>query len=274
MWGLTSTDFSAAYGSENLAVYREAPATRSGWLAALERGASSISALTRYRSVLTDPGALFGERGDEMRDARSHAEDTLGARGERLDFERNVGPRREAEIAARLRGYAIDPDDVAAVERTVRALEAKGIEVLLVEMPVPERYVALHPGGHDDLRRTHVAVRALAELPGVRSLDMRHGFIDQDFVDFTHLDHAAARRFTGYLAARIADPAAITDPARGDGVALTAVRALAVNDTLYDYLRGPPIGQSELWWHTTHYGHTRNLHTRARGPRCCSSGTP
>ena len=259
VWGLSSLDFSATYGADNLDRYRDALETRSGVLAALERGAASVSALVGYRTVLRDPGALFGIERDRIEDDFAEAELVLGPAGVRRDFRVDAGEERGATVAARVVDFALDPADLAAVARTVAALRADGIEVVFAEMPVPDRFVTLHPNRLDDLDRVHEATVALGAELDVPVVDLRSGYTDADFVDFTHLDEGGAHQLTTTLAARLAgaqpedqgDPRTIVD---------LAVLAGAVNDSAYRLLAGlNPAASSEFWYGAQHYGHLRDL---------------
>jgi len=211
IWGLSSMDFSAAYGEENLERYRDALEARIGWLAATEQAAADVSALVRYRTILRRPSALMGPGRHQIDHEFSEAAAVLGAGGERLDFVVDTGPERGRQVEARLRNYRIDPADIDAVERTASALRSRGIQVVLVELPFPSRYMALHPDGAADTTRAHETIAALADILELPFVDLRYGFRDDDFVDFTHLDRGAAARLTMALAGALAD---ITGPAQ------------------------------------------------------------
>ena len=259
VWGLSSLDFSATYGADNLERYRDALETRHGMLAAIERATASMSALVGYRTVLRDPGALFGTERDRIEDDFAEAELVLGPAGVRRDFRLDVGEERGSTVAARVADFALDPADLAALARTVEALRADGIDVVFAEMPVPDRFVALHPNRLDDLDRVHRATSALGVELGVPVVDLRSGYTDADFVDFTHLDEDGAHQLTETLVARLAgaqpddegDPNVIVD---------LAVLAGAVNDSAYRLLAGlNPAASSEFWYGAQHYGHLRDL---------------
>lgn len=265
VWGLTSLDFSPSWGSDNLGRYTDALAVRSGGLADLERAASRVSALVRYRSVLRRPSAIFG---DEVSRALGKARRVLGDDGERRDFSFGRSERRGEIIVARLRGYDIDPTDVDAVVRTVTELRAAEIEVWLVELPVPNRMIERHPRGSVDAELAHAAIQAVGEVLDVPVLDLRDGFSDRDFVDYTHLDLGPARAFTTGLAAAMRDTDGVEETGTGSGQGRraavdTAARAIEINDTLYHYLLGggEAAGRSEFWYGRIHhhYGRVRDL---------------
>ena len=272
VWGLSSLDFSSTYGSANRERYDDALETRQGVLASFERRAAAVSALVRYRGVLRSFEHLF--EGDEFEEAAA----LLSVGGARRDFSIDVSDLRGEIVASRLYDYSLDLADIAAIHRTVRILEERGITVVLLQMPTPERYTALHPAGHEDLLRTYATIDAIADTLELSLIDLSDGYSADDFVDFTHLNEASVRDLTGRLAAALRS----TDGVIGDDVrdepadsavplaslVTTANRALEVNDVLYYYLAGTPPGTaSELWFGVSHYGHSRDLSVAAAEER-------
>ena len=164
VWGLSSMDFSSSYGDDNLERYRDALDTRTGSLATLEQTTSSFSALVRYRTILRRPSAMFGSGRDEIETEFEDAASTLGDSGERHDFTVDFGDKRSAQVESRFRNFRIDETDIRAIHRTVTNLREQGIEVVLVEMPTPDAYAALHPEGDADLARTHQTIVAIGEV--------------------------------------------------------------------------------------------------------------
>lgn len=261
IWGLSSLDFSASYGSDNLERYEDALETRSGGLAEAERAASALSALVRYRGVLRDPSALFGSERDRIEADFGSAEEILGPGGVRRDFEVAVTEQRRETVGARVRNFALDPADVAAMHRTVSALQQAGVEVVLAEMPVPQRYVDLHPDGAEDMRSVHEAIRAIAERLELDLIDLRFGFTDDDFVDFTHLNEESAERLTATLADSFVTTTTPVDPEFDAATLLpTAQLALAVNDDVFWRLNATQdVGPTEMWYSYHHFAKQRGL---------------
>lgn len=193
VWALSPLDLSAVYGDGTKRAYDDAPQTRAGWLPSVDRAASRYSAVVSSRSVLRDPGKLFGN--DRHIRGRRHDEAlaTLGPAGERLDFRVETGAARQTEMRGRLQPFRVDRDDLAAVARAVEQLESLGVDVIFVELPVPDRFVSLFPRGIEDLELSRSAIAALGvelDVPVIRptvELD------DTDFVDFTHLGQSGAR---------------------------------------------------------------------------------
>jgi len=279
VWGLSSLDFSASYGADNLDRYLDALETRPGNLAAVERSTAELSALVRYRTVLREPSSLLGNEKRRIDDDFAAAERILGDNGVRRDFAEDTSERRRETLEARVRDFTLDGDDIAAIYRTVRAMQAMGIEVVFAEMPVPDRFVLVHPSGDDDLAQVHEATVALADRLGVEVIDLRAGFTDADFVDFTHLNETGSQALTAALAARMRSPATAADgnapppdsaeaPDR-EALLVTTQNALAVNDAVFGALSGNSnTASTELWYSALHYGRTRDMAvSRAGGER-------
>jgi len=236
IWGLSSMDFSTSYGDDNLDRYRDALDSRTGPLAAIEQTTARLSALVRYRTILRHPGALFGPERDAIETDFADAAAILGIDGQRLSFRADTGPDRARQIEARLSDYRIDESDIQAIHRTVNALRDQGVEVLLIEMPVPDRYVSLHPEGVADTSRAHETIIAISDGFDIPTIDLRFGFTDDDFVDFTHLDQTSTTNLTIQLTIALTGTAH-ESPTTWELLA-TANRTIKVYDRLYHHLLG------------------------------------
>lgn len=204
VWGLTSLDFSTSYGDTNEEAYDEAFETRPGMLADLDRAVSGVSELVRSRRVLRDPSMLWGQAQDEIQADLDEAAAIIGDGGERLDFTEDVSEERAAIMRARVRDYEIDGHDVDEVRETVQRLQAEGRRVVFVEIPFPDRFVQLHPRGQEDLEAAADTIDAIAAEYDISVVRTTETFTDDDFVDFSHLDRAAARRFSADVARQLA----------------------------------------------------------------------
>jgi hypothetical protein len=197
VWGVSSFDLAPNYGEENAEAYDSAAETSQGVLNEIDRALSGVSTLIKERSVLRDPNEIWGE-GREKRDADlATAEKYLGVDGERLDFREDTGRELRRVTQARLAGFSPDPQDVATIEETVAELQGDGVEVVFVELPVPPRFVELHPEGESDHAEVGATFSQIAERTGSRFLRLSEGYDDDDFVDFTHLDQPGIERFMG-----------------------------------------------------------------------------
>jgi hypothetical protein len=201
VWGLSSFDLAPAYGPAQAEVYEEALETRDGWLAAADRAVSSGSVLVRNRAVLRSLDALAGAAAHERGVAHAEAERITGADGERTEQTADVGEQRGRIVAARLANFTPHPDDLDLIATTVRSLEADGIDVVLVQLPVPDRFRDAHPNGNADHALVGPALAELAAELDVRFLQLLDAAASPDFVDFTHLDASSAAELSRSLAA-------------------------------------------------------------------------
>jgi len=200
VWGLSSLDFAPNYGATQLDAYETAKQTRTGVLATADRMFSRFSALIRMRNLMRRPSELVGAGADDTRADIAEAARITGTDGERLDFDEDLGSQREAIMKARLKGYDVaDPDDIAALRDAVTELRARGVDVIFVAMPVPPRFVDLHPEG-GGIELTTSTIAALGGELGVDVVDVHDRYIDDDFVDYTHLDQPAAADLTAAVA--------------------------------------------------------------------------
>ncbi len=196
VWGLTPLDFAPEYGDLQEEAYESAVETADGWLADLDRSASSVSTLVAWRRVLRSPSDLFGsgetERAADLADAAA----VTGPDGERVDFDVDVTPQGEAIQRSRLAGFDVDRHDVEAVTDAILALQADGITVVLVEVPVPDRFVAQLPQPDRDLAAARSAIVEIGEATASDVILMGGAFGVTNFVDDIHVDAATAAQTT------------------------------------------------------------------------------
>ncbi|MFT7476130.1 MAG: hypothetical protein ACI81L_003078 [Verrucomicrobiales bacterium] len=204
VWGLSSLDLAPNFGSAQLEAWRNAPASRSGWLSDLDQSARSASAFIRMRPLLRRPSNLVGDGADSIRRQIVDAARNTGASGERLGFDPNQTDREAAILRARLADFVPDQDDVDAIARTVAELRRRDVEVIFVQMPVPPALRPLHPRGEEDFAAAVQRIDSLGVELGVDVLHFEDVFVDDDFVDFTHLDEDAAQRFTTWFTQALA----------------------------------------------------------------------
>lgn len=200
VWALSSLDLSAAYGSAIEDAYATAKQTRSGTLAATDRWVSSWSDLVRGRTLMRDPSSLFGDEADETKLDAAEAVAQVGPDGERRVFDVDLTEARRRETASRVTPFLVDREDLAAIARVALRARDGGQRLVLVELPLPDRFKALYPRG--DAQHTVVA-ETLDALGAELDLPVFHpagAYPDDDFVDFTHLDAEAAGRFSAEVA--------------------------------------------------------------------------
>lgn len=202
IWGLSSLDFSLAYGNATIEAFDDAPSTGTGPLAHLDQMVADRSEFVANRSVLRDPSALAGQERQDSVERYEKALGALGSAGERRDYTTSVSLDRANEVRKRISPYALDVDDIAAVVRTIEDLEELGVEVILVELPVPPRFLELYENtdSHAGFQR---ALAALSTELDVELISATGGYDNSDFVDYTHLNEASAHRFTATVNAEL-----------------------------------------------------------------------
>ena len=189
VWGLSSFDLAPAYGPAQAEVYDEALETRDGWLAAADRAVSSGSVLVRNRAVLRSLDALAGAAAHERGVAHAEAERITGSDGERTEQAADVGEQRGRIVAARLADFTPHQADLDLIATTVRSLEADGIDVILVQLPVPDRFRDAHPNGNADHALVGPAL-AVANLE-LRTSPISYWFLKSGATVFYDVGHAA-----------------------------------------------------------------------------------
>ncbi len=199
IWGLSALDISLEYGDATLDAYDAALETRPGFYAATDRLVSRFSTLIADRRTLRDPDQIFGDGAEANRRAVSQAESEVGPDGERRNFVLDTRIQQAQEMTRRITPFQIDRDDLAAITRTVRELQARGIDVVFVELPVPNRFRQLYPDGPEQHELVPATISALADELGVDAILLDASPTDLEFVDFTHLDAQAADEFSTTL---------------------------------------------------------------------------
>jgi hypothetical protein len=205
LWALGPLDISAVYGDATLNAYETALETKDGSPAEAERLAASVSSLVRNRTVLRDPSELLGIKATARNNGRAEARSATGEGGERIEFQPAVSPARAAEVRGRVTPFALDRDDLAALARSASRLKDKQVEVILVELPVPDRFNDLYPAGPQQAELVRAALEVLAAELDVPLIRVSGSYANDDFVDYTHLNQPAAERFTLETAAALAD---------------------------------------------------------------------
>lgn len=173
--GTTTRDLLA---NESLELYDRQLATRTDVLASLDRTASDVSAIVKYRSVLRDPRRWFTE---VVEDAPE-----IVANG----FDRSRGHNRY-EVGAydvgTLGRFEVDAEEIDALRRTVRDLQGRGIRVVIADMAVTDDYVAAHTDGAADVARYRAVIEDLARVEGARFVDLVPSIRDRsEFADPIH----------------------------------------------------------------------------------------
>ena len=166
--------------------------------ASLETFAEKYSAFLRHRPALRNPKQLL----DAIRGIE------LNAPPETTDPPYEVDELWADQMAIRsLAHYEIGDLELGALARTVDTLQAAGVRVVLVDLPVVvEDWAALHPDGIANIDAFHETLAAFAAEHGVELIETSRGqtWPIEQFRDPVHLKSVGPARLTRLLADQIA----------------------------------------------------------------------
>lgn len=172
-----------------------------GFLGRAEDWLEERSFLVRYRGELRRPTSLLGlgtrETGNQVGPGG-----TLTTLAEFQSRPYAISPefRRRAERESYHR-FAVGGVQIAALGRTVDALRRAGIRVVIVQLPVTEDIVSLHPDGIRDVGRYERVLDRFMRSRKATLADATSRIRDRRFfVDPLHLNAAGRRRFTEFIA--------------------------------------------------------------------------
>jgi hypothetical protein len=198
VWGVSVLDLNDGRDLSVVDAYSSAQATRQGALAEVDRWLAGRSGLFQYRHHLVDPNA-WAER-TKMDAIRS----VIRADGQRRPARRTPSEAERKRLQDQVvSDYKVGGPMAASLRRTIEAVKARGIDVVLVWLPVPERLTALLPDPTVE-SEAHAETQELAADLGVSFLDVSEGFHDGDFLDYTHMRERASQRFSRQLSHELA----------------------------------------------------------------------
>ena len=200
VWAMSSVDLNDARPQSVIDLYDTALETRRGVLADADRWLSERSALFRHRRSFADPQAWVDDD-----DPVDRARRVLHSSGKRRPGSPNLSDRERQRIRRDVVGdFRVGGRMVDLVAETVRELQARDIDVVLVWLPEAPRFAELLPDRSMQREAKREADR-LARRLGVALVDVSRGYRNRDFIDFTHLDGDAADRLSAELARRLAE---------------------------------------------------------------------
>lgn len=188
-WGTVEESYQASFGG------------RPGLAGRLLRGIGERSTIVRYQPAwASNP---FGVLVDGPPEPRSPISD---ANGFRIQPEQRITDVGRDRWASNIADFDTGGPLTDAFIATVSELRRRGVQVTIVEMPLPPRTTANVVGGH---RRLGEIRRDFDELIGSLGVDLivppDTFFADDRFTDFTHLTDDAAHEFSLWLAAEMTD---------------------------------------------------------------------
>ena len=199
VWGMSVIDLNDGRDLTVLDSYESAHATRPGTLAAAERTLAKGSGLFRYRRQLVDPDA-WADR-TKLDAIRSVIRDD----GQRQPSKRTPTAAERRRVSSQVvSDFEVGGIMMASARRTMQQLDDRGIDVVIVWLPVPDRLVELLPHRGDEVRARQKARQLAADFDAT-FVDVSEGFTNDDFLDYTHLGEEAAVRLTHRLSRQLAD---------------------------------------------------------------------
>jgi hypothetical protein len=203
VYGLSSLDFHDRIFRGSVEAYQTARATRRDIWGTGERLLARLSRVVKYRKLLQDPSeytyvrrVLTGRERDRVeRELRE-----LSPGGFQPKEPVPLEERRPVDRAI-LRGFDVGQRGTDHVKATVARLRSHRVRIVFVEMPVPPRFVSLHPDGRADYQRFRRHLRRLATDLKVELLSPPRRLSEGDlFADYVHYNARGAREFTRWLA--------------------------------------------------------------------------
>lgn len=166
-------------------------------------GLEDISYFLRYRLAFREPSVLFeADSPSALAEARVRHE--IGPRGRRNDtpgtFHRRKG-LMSSLYQRTLVDFSVGGPEMEALAQLHRELEARGVELILLNMPVTEHYWDAHEDPSGDRATYRRALHKFVEEKGVTLIDAEKAFGSNDpFRDPMHLDVPARKLLARALA--------------------------------------------------------------------------
>jgi hypothetical protein len=203
--GVSPVDFVDADTDIPTNNYFNAMAVRDDWIGAFERGTASRSALVRHRRSLRSYSVIADSigrrrRGEPGARVLGPGIDAFGRMRNR-DNDRFRGDAAAREVVAGVVAHGWEPSEVQrdAFGRTIRGLQARGIEPIVVEMAVSAPFIDLL-GGSRAYSSFRSFLRDQTEELGVTLLDAAGGATDtRFFIDFDHVNRDGANVFNAIV---------------------------------------------------------------------------
>lgn len=176
----------------------------------VERWAGDVSKIVRYRRELRRPLEALFEYDSPDRNLALNTD--FGQELHLADTAYQGGPNVEAFFRAEpLLAYSASETQLAAMRRTIQRLEAAGVRVVLLDVPVTEQYISLHPRGAEDYRFYEIALNVLAAQTGTDLLDTGV-WTSNGFSDPLHLNGAGGDLLTAVIDRYLTDGTVVLPP--------------------------------------------------------------
>jgi hypothetical protein len=162
-----------------------------GWL-------EDVSVFMRYRRLMREPASFLERSDDELGEQNVRKE--IGARGLRLDQPVNYSNRSTVQRRlgdGTLGNFKTGGNEYRAVMEMHDVLEERGVEMMLVSMPLTADYLEAHEDPEANMASYHDLLRDVVEETGVTFVNGEEAFAtSKAFRDLLHLDVEGRDAFT------------------------------------------------------------------------------
>jgi hypothetical protein len=165
-----------------------------GWL-------EDVSVFMRYRRLMREPATFLERTDDDLGEQKVRKE--IGARGLRLEQPVDYRFRlKNQQFLAKgtLGNFETGGSEYRAVIEMHDVLEERGVEMVLVSMPLTNDYIEAHEDPQADMASYHDLLADVVAETGVTFVDGERAFATpKAFRDILHLDVEGRDGFTGAL---------------------------------------------------------------------------
>jgi hypothetical protein len=173
-------------------------------IANLEGSLERISYFLRYRRAFREPSRFLVAESAKDPFAGIDLRHEIGPRGKRMDSPGTFKvPRRfiRGLFNVNLKEFALGGVEFEALERLHENLEARGIQLIVLNMPVTAHYWAVHDRPRRDRTAYHRELNRFVRETGVTLVDAEDAFsTTTPFLNPMHLDVEGAKMFSAALA--------------------------------------------------------------------------
>ena len=200
VWGVSSLEFNGGRLRHSIDDYNAARATKMGTLGDLDRSMNKI-AISKYRDTLRDPLELSNVAHGKV--AKYTHRVPLKDRASWVLGYKNLSPKKLTSERTAERSYAkstqlvdfrVGRAELDSFTQTIVELRRRGINVVIVVMPVPSEYLRIHPGGPKQFESWQRSITDAATRSGANVIDQFvRALPDDSFRDVEHLETVPAR---------------------------------------------------------------------------------
>lgn len=196
IWGVSSMDFNGGRETKEIDRYEHSRAGRVGLTGPIDRWLARMLMTARYRQELRGP-LIFAHLLDPPRTAET-TDTQLDGLLERPEIAKR---ERTPELLAALRdvelvNYYIGEREADDFVFTIKELQKRGIDVVVILMPVPPEYIVANNEERVTFDEWREWVTTTCATLGVPVIDHSTAMPDEYFIDYLHLGAEGADIWT------------------------------------------------------------------------------